>query len=63
MDQGEEDEFLRTQLHPEQLAAVAAEANYPLELNRHPGYDHSYYFIASLIEQHLRFHARFLCER
>jgi len=35
--------------------------DYPLELKMHEGYDHSYYFISSFIEEHLRFHAQFLC--
>ncbi|HHQ4546815.1 TPA: S-formylglutathione hydrolase, partial [Aeromonas veronii] len=37
-----------------------ASKEWPLELNRHEGYDHSYYFVASFIEAHLRFHARHL---
>lgn len=56
VDQGEDDEFLTEQLKPQRLEA-AASGNYPLELRRHDGYDHSYYFIASFIESHLRFHA------
>jgi len=42
------------------LEAAAKQSGYPLELNRHEGYDHSYYFIASFIEEHLRFHAKYL---
>lgn len=57
IDQGEADEFLQEQLKPETLEAAAATNAYPLQLNRHAGYDHSYFFIASFIEQHLRFHA------
>ncbi|MEH6824143.1 MAG: S-formylglutathione hydrolase [Motiliproteus sp.] len=57
VDQGEADDFLETQLKPERLEAAASANHYPLELRRHEGYDHSYYFIASFIEQHLRFHA------
>nr|WP_067296056.1 S-formylglutathione hydrolase [Marinobacterium profundum] len=60
VDQGEADDFLSEQLKPETLEAAATASGYPLELNRHEGYDHSYYFIASFIEQHLRFHARHL---
>ncbi len=60
VDQGEADEFLQEQLKPETLEAAANTNAYPLELNRHEGYDHSYFFIASFIEQHLRFHARHL---
>ena len=60
VDQGEADDFLKEQLQPETLAAAAKASAYPLELNRREGYDHSYYFIASFIEDHLRFHARYL---
>ena len=56
VDQGDQDGFLQTQLHPETLQAAALAAQYPLELNLRAGYDHSYYFIASFIENHLRFH-------
>jgi len=56
VDQGESDDFLTEQLKPETLTAAAKVSNYPLELNLHQGYDHSYYFIASFIEDHLRFH-------
>ncbi|MDO6823752.1 S-formylglutathione hydrolase [Marinobacter sp. 1_MG-2023] len=57
VDQGEADDFLEEQLKPELLEAAAKRSGYPLELNRHEGFDHSYYFIASFIERHLRFHA------
>ena len=57
VDQGTADDFLIEQLKPEMLAAAAKINNYPLEMNFHDGYDHSYYFIASFIEEHLRFHA------
>lgn len=60
VDQGEADAFLETQLKPETLEAAAKANGYPLQLNRHEGYDHSYYFIASFIENHLRFHAQHL---
>ncbi len=60
VDQGEADDFLTSQLKPETLVAAAQASNYPLQLRRQPGYDHSYYFIASFIEQHLRFHASYL---
>ena len=60
VDQGESDEFLVEQLKPERLEAAAKANGYPLELRRHDGYDHSYYFIASFIEEHLRFHAAHL---
>jgi S-formylglutathione hydrolase len=57
VDQGEADNFLSEQLKPEALESAAEHSGYPLQLRRHEGYDHSYYFIASFIEQHLRFHA------
>lgn len=60
VDQGDADDFLEEQLKPETLEAAAKASGYPLELNRREGYDHSYYFIASFIDDHLRFHARHL---
>lgn len=60
VDQGESDGFLAEQLKPETLVAAAKSSAYPLEYQLHEGYDHSYYFIASFIEEHLRFHAKFL---
>ncbi|OKL43299.1 S-formylglutathione hydrolase [Pseudovibrio exalbescens] len=60
VDQGDADQFLAEQLMPEALLAAAREKNYPLTLNMREGYDHSYYFIASFIEDHLRFHAAHL---
>lgn len=60
VDQGEADDFLHEQLHPSALEAACREAGYPLTLRRHAGYDHSYYFIATFIEDHLRHHAKAL---
>lgn len=60
IDQGEGDNFLAEQLKPESLVAAAKEAGYPLELRMQEGYDHSYYFIASFIDEHLKFHQRYL---
>lgn len=60
VSQGDDDQFLTEQLKPETLQAVARKKNYPLILEIHQGYDHSYYFIASFIEQHLKFHAEHL---
>lgn len=60
VDQGLADNFLAEQLKPETLAAAAEETQYPLTLRQHDGYDHSYFFISSFIEDHLRFHAKFL---
>ena len=60
VDQGLADNFLAEQLKPETLAVAADETQYPLTLRQHEGYDHSYFFISSFIEDHLRFHAKFL---
>lgn len=60
IDQGEADKFLAEQLRPELFDQACAESGQALRLRRHAGYDHSYYFIASLIEDHLRHHARAL---
>ena len=60
IDQGDKDGFLAEQLKPELLRAAAAAADYPLTLRMQPGYDHSYYFIASFIDDHLRHHAKAL---
>jgi S-formylglutathione hydrolase len=58
VDQGTADQFLETQLKPQLLAEACRRAGVPLELRLQEGYDHSYYFIATFIEDHLRFHAR-----
>ena len=60
VDQGLSDDFLPEQLQPQALLNAAEASGYPLALNQHLGYDHSYYFIASYIEAHLRFHAKWL---
>lgn len=60
VSQGDADQFLAEQLKSETLQAVASKKSYPLILEIHQGYDHSYYFIASFIEQHLKFHAEHL---
>ena len=62
VDQGDRDDFLAVQLKPQALRDAAAAAGQPLELRLQPGYDHSYYFIASFIEDHLRHHAAALCD-
>jgi S-formylglutathione hydrolase len=62
VDQGEADNFIDSQLKPELLEVACATANIPLTLRRQPGYDHSYYFIASFIEDHLRWHHTRLTE-
>ena len=60
VDQGLDDNFLAEQLKPEALQHAAEANQYPLTLRQHEGYDHSYYFIASFIEEHLRFHKKYL---
>ncbi len=62
VDQGGADDFLVEQLKPETLGAAAKVNDYPLELAIHEGYDHSYYFISSFIEQHISFHAQHLAK-
>ena len=57
VDQGDADEFLADQLKPELLQAACAAAGHPLRLRMQPGYDHSYYFIASFIGEHIAHHA------
>ena len=57
VDQGTADEFLETQLRPQLLADACAAAGHPLRLNLREGYDHSYYFIASFIGEHIAHHA------
>ena len=57
IDQGEADEFLATQLRPELLREACDRAGHPLTLRLHAGYDHSYYFIASFIGEHIAHHA------
>ena len=58
IDQGEADAFLETQLKPELFDQACAEAGQSLLLRRHAGYDHSYWFITSFIDDHLRHHAK-----
>jgi S-formylglutathione hydrolase len=60
VDQGLDDQFLAAQLHPEALEDAAAQSGQKLTLRRHAGYDHSYWFIQSFIEDHLNHHARLL---
>lgn len=57
VDQGDRDDFLAVQLKPEALQQAAKLANHPLTLRLQPGYDHSYFFIATFIDDHLRHHA------
>jgi S-formylglutathione hydrolase len=60
VDQGTADGFLETQLKPQLLEAACAKAAIPLTLRWQEGYDHSYFFISTFVEDHLRWHARAL---
>jgi S-formylglutathione hydrolase len=57
IDQGTADNFLAEQLKPELLEAACRQAGVPLNLRRQEGYDHSYFFMATFMADHLRFHA------
>ncbi|HEX4944037.1 MAG TPA: alpha/beta hydrolase-fold protein, partial [Usitatibacteraceae bacterium] len=63
IDQGESDKFLAEQLQPERFVAACKGTTIAPQLRRHAGYDHSYWFIASFIADHLRYHARALDAR
>ena len=58
IDQGEADSFLAGQLKPELLEVACTAAGIPLTLRLQPGYDHSYLFISTFMEDHLRWHAK-----
>lgn len=60
VDVGSADPFLNEQLRPEDLQDAAKRCGQPLTLTMHEGYDHSYFFVASVMEDHLRHHARAL---
>lgn len=57
IDQGLADQFLETQLNPDLFEAACREHGIPLELRRHAGYDHGYYFISTFMDDHLKHHA------
>jgi S-formylglutathione hydrolase len=57
VDQGTADNFLAEQLKPELLEEACSRTGVTLNLRRQEGYDHSYYFMATFMEDHLRFHA------
>ena len=57
IDQGLGDKFLAEQLHPERFEAACSKAGQKLELRRHVGYDHGYYFIATFVEDHIILHS------
>jgi len=58
VDQGEADSFLERELRPRLLEAACRDAGIPLTLRMQPGYDHSYFFISTFMEDHLRWHAK-----
>ena len=60
IDQGTDDEFLGDQLKPGSLEQACICTHHPIEINLRDGYDHSYYFVASFIDDHLRHHGRAL---
>ncbi len=60
VDQGLADQYLDPQLNPELFEAACAARGIALELRRHDGYDHGYYFISTFMADHLRHHARIL---
>lgn len=60
IDQGTDDQFLQNQLKPELLKEACESVGHPLELRMQDGYDHSYYFIATFVEDHVEHHAKAL---
>jgi S-formylglutathione hydrolase len=60
IDQGDADEFLVSQLQPERLTEACRISGHALTLRMQPGYDHSYYFIATFIAEHIAWHAHAL---
>ncbi len=60
IDQGEADQFLERELHPHVFEAACKEVGQPLTYRSQPGYDHSYYFIQTFMEDHLNHHAKIL---
>lgn len=60
VDQGGDDTFLTEQLMPERLQQTCAEHSYPLNFRLQEGYDHSYFFVATFIGDHIAYHAKHL---
>ena len=58
IDQGDADDFLDQQLKTPLLVEACENANYPMTINMQPGYDHSYFFIATFIGEHIKFHSK-----
>lgn len=62
IDQGSADDFLEDQLRPHLFEEACRDGGQPIEVRMHEGYDHSYYFIASFMADHMAHHARILCD-
>lgn len=62
VDQGDADNFLTEQLQPELLKQACRRAGHPLDYRSRAGYDHSYFYIASFIGEHISHHSKFLKE-
>jgi S-formylglutathione hydrolase len=62
IDQGTADPFLEQQLMPHLFEQACGKVKQPLTLRMQPGYDHGYYFIATFVEDHIRYHAAILQE-
>ena len=60
IDQGDADNFLAEQLNTQLLIDTAEQVGFPMQIRFQSGYDHSYFFIASLIGEHIRFHSNYL---
>lgn len=61
IDQGEADNFLKdNQLRPDLLLEASKKMDFPVEIRMQPDYDHSYYFVSSFIEDHIKHHAQYL---
>ncbi len=60
IDQGDADNFLAEQLNTQLLVDTAERVNFPMQIRFQAGYDHSYFFIATLIGEHIKFHAQYL---
>ena len=57
IDQGEDDEYLTDYLKPELLEQACEDEGIPIQVRKHPGYDHSYFFIATFIGDHILWHS------
>lgn len=63
IDQGLSDKFLSSQLYPQVFQRACKLASQPVQLRRHAGYDHGYYFVSTFIDDHLRLHLRQMEDR